>query len=264
MTLGPEPFIQEHPDGIDNILELHVRPELTVWHSTGIDWFDTALGGNGLRMTQSLVYYGDPGAGKSTISQMLADSMTGKGFNVLYNGNEEYLFQMAIRARELGLKNGYAADSITNPQKLTDKCERVMAGGGKMPFVLIQDSLQTLNDEKWGDMVNSKTPMRCMAHLFNWCKRTGAIAIVINQSTKGGAFAGSNKIKHLCDTFGRLAIDIKPKSPTFGMRLFQFEKNRMGGTASPIILSADSTRAGYMKYEGQAHRRSADEDLEDI
>lgn len=259
--MGAEPFIQELPDGIGNILDLHVKSELTKWYSTGIDWFDTALGGKGLRMTQAVIYYGDPGAGKSTISQQLADSLTGMGYGVLYNGNEEYLFQMAIRARELGLQNGYAADSITNPEKLTDKCEKMM---GKSPFILIQDSLQTLNDEKWGDQVNSKTPMRCMTHIYNWCKRTGAIVIVINQSTKGGQFAGSNKVKHVCDTFGRLAIDIKPKSSTFGKRLFQFEKNRMGGTTSPIILSPDEGRAGYMRFEGQAHRRSADDDLEDI
>lgn len=258
------PFIEELPDGIDNILNLRVRPELMAWHRTGLDWFDMALGGNGLRMTQSVIYYGGPGAGKSTITQQLADAMTGCGFNVLYNGNEEYLFQVAIRARELGLKHGYAADSITNPQKLTDKCDTMRAKDPTRPFVLLQDSLQTLNDGKWGDDVNSKTPVRCMAHIFNWCKQSGAMAVVINQSTKGGQFAGSNKLKHLCDTFGHLAVDIKPKSPTFGKRLFGFEKNRMGGTSEPAILDVDRSRAGLLVFEGMAHNRSVDEDTVDM
>lgn len=258
------PFIEELPDGIDNILNMKIHPELLVWHKTGLPWFDQAMGGNGMRKTQAVIYYGGPGAGKSTLSQQLADAMTACGFNVLYNGNEEYLFQMAIRARELGLKHGYAADSIVCPQKLTDKCDVIRAKNPKKPFVLLQDSLQLLNDGKWGDDVNSKTPVRCMDHIFKWCKRTGAMAVVINQSTKGGQFAGSNKLKHLCDTFGRLAIDVKPKSPTFGKRLFQFEKNRMGGTNSPIILHADPDRAGALTYEGVAHNRSAEEETEDV
>ncbi len=257
-------FIEELPDGIGNILDMKIRPELMQWHPTGLGWFDQALGGSGMRMTQSVIYYGGPGAGKSTMTQQLADAMTAQGFNVLYNGNEEYLFQVAIRAKELGLKHGYAADCITNPQKLTDKCDAMRAKDPKRPFVLLQDSLQTLNDEKWGDQVNSKTPMRCMAHIFNWCKKTGAMSVVINQSTKGGQFAGSNKIKHLCDTFGHLAIDIKPKSPTFGKRLFAFEKNRMGGTTSPIILSPDAKHAGLLVFEGIAHNRGLDEDVEDM
>ena len=245
--------------GVSNILDIEVPAAMRQWLSTGIPWFDMALGGRGMKRSQVLGLFGGAGAGKSTMAQMLADSLVGLGHNVLYNINEEYLFQVKLRCEELGLSNGFAADSITDPKALTDRCDTLMASRPGVPFFLIQDSLQTLNDGKWGDDVNSKTPVRCLAHLFNWCKSTGAVMIAVNHVTKGGQFAGSNKLRHMTDSFGGLVVDHRPKSPTLGKRLLAFEKNRMGGCADPVILEMDDAMGGLLVQRGIAFDSELDD-----
>lgn len=242
------------------ISRVKVPDAMRQWITTGIDWLDKALGGRGMKRSQVLYIWGGPGSGKSTLSQMLADSLSSNGIEVLYNVNEEYREQVALRCEELGLPANFAASAITDPKKLTELCDRLMAKRPGVPFVLIQDSLQTLNDGKWGELVNGKTPERCLAHLFNWAKESGATVVAVGHATKGNIFAGSNRLNHCVDAFGGIVVDRKEKSPTFTKRLLQFTKNRMGGVADPVVLDMARDRGGLLFEDGTAFDRELDEE----
>ena len=69
---------------------------------------------------------------------------------------------------------------------------------------------------------------------------------MVGHGTKGDVHAGSNRLVHMCDTFGGLRVDKKPKSATFGYRLLEFQKNRMGGVADPVVLDLDRQRGGRL------------------
>ena len=234
---------------------VQVRPEMRQWFSSGVPWLDKALGGKGFKRSQVVYLWGGPGSGKSTTAQMLADGLSKGGVQCLYNVNEEYHEQVRVRCDELGLKGEFYASAETDPKKVTKLAEELMALNPGEPFVLVQDSLQTLNDGKWGDLSNSKTPERCLAHLFEWAKTSGATVLVIGHGTKGNVFAGAQKLKHMVDTFGGIVVDRKEKSETFGMRLLQFEKNRMGGVCDPVVLDMDRLKGGRLYDVGDAFDR---------
>ena len=236
-----------------------VSDAMREWFSTGIAWFDKALGGKGIKRRQVIYIWGGPGAGKSTLAQMLSESLSVQGIQTLYNVNEEYIEQVKIRCDELGIAGSFMAHAETDPQKLTELCDVLMSEVPDKHFTLVVDSLQTLNDGKWGDLVNSKTPERCLSHLFEWAKESGATVVVIGHGTKGGVHAGSQKLMHCVDSFAGIMVDRKPKSETFGFRLLQFVKNRMGGVCDPIILDMDKNRGGLLVENGTAF----DRELED-
>ena len=68
--------------------------------------------------------------------------------------------------------------------------------------------------------------------------------IVIGQVTKGGIFAGKNKLKHLIDCHLHLSIDTDKKSDTYGKRVAEMQKNRFGpsGLYYPFQLGEKGVR----------------------
>ena len=122
----------------------------------------------------------------------------------------------------------------SNVPQLLEKCDALRAANPNKQFVLVLDSLQTMNDGKYGDATNSKTPERCLELVTNWCKENNTMAVVIGQVGKGGQFLGSNVLKHMVDAMLTLTIDLKGKpetNPTYGLRILQMTKNRFGGGA---------------------------------
>jgi predicted ATP-dependent serine protease len=224
--------------GVTNIKDVVVPASFRKWIDLG-GWLNRALGGKGGKCGQSILLCGGPGGGKTTLLQMTADALTKRGYLAVFVLNEEAFWQAALRFEELGLESGYYPMNESDPAQITAKVDVLRAlpeNAGKTVVVII-DSLQTLNDRKYGDHVNSKTPVRCLEHMTEWGKETGAVVITIGQVTKGEEFAGTNALKHLVDSFGYLRVDRKPKSPTFGYRCLWFEKNRFGGVDEPIVLT---------------------------
>jgi predicted ATP-dependent serine protease len=64
--------------------------------------------------------------------------------------------------------------------------------------------------------------------------------VAINQVTKGGNFAGSNKLRHMVDAMAFLGIE-KKNEDLLGMRKFEVLKNRFGGCGSVAFLKSAST-----------------------
>ena len=219
-----------------NILDIEVPKQLRDRKKVGITWFDDALGGDGLVPSSVMMLTGTPGAGKTTMLLQLANAITKAGHICLYNTGEESLHQVKMVAERLNLREGFYVGQDTVVTELLAHADSLRkANPGKQVFIL-QDSLQTLNDGKWGEATNSVTPMRCAEMLTDWAKATYGIVIFIGQVNKDGEFQGKNGILHAVDVRGSIYIDQKKNSETYGERIFEVTKNRFGCSGRAYIL----------------------------
>jgi DNA repair protein RadA/Sms len=218
------------------ISDIKVPEALRNRKKTGVDFFDAAVGGEGLVPSSVCMLTGTPGAGKTTMLLQLADAITGAGHVCLYNTGEESLYQVKMVAERLRLRNGFIVGQDTLVSDLLEHADHIRKSNpGKQLFVL-QDSLQTLDDGKYADGANSMTFVRCTEALTDWAKTNYSIVMFIGQVTKSGEFAGKQTILHAVDLRGQLYIDEEKKSETYGERIFEVTKNRFGCSGKSYIL----------------------------
>lgn len=239
------------PEGT-NIKDIKIPAKLRERCKTGIEWFDTALGGEGMVPSQVMMLTGTPGAGKTTMVMQLADSITKNGHHCLFNTGEESLYQTAMVAERLRIKSGFICGQDTYVDDLLRKADNIRAADKKKQIFLIQDSLPTLNDGYYKDGgTTGQTPIRCCEKLVNWAKDNYGIVIFINHVNKDGSFVGKQTVKHAIDSHGELYIDEEKKSETYGERLFTISKNRFGCSGKTMIVGM-SDKGLYEKGEMSA------------
>jgi DNA repair protein RadA/Sms len=218
-----------------NITNIKVPDALRRKIKTGVEYFDDICGGQGLTPSSVMLFTGTPGAGKSTMMLKLAESINKNGSSALFNTGEESIYQVKLSCERLKINSGFPIGQITNPHKLIEECDKFRnrpENKGK-DFVLIIDSLQTLNDEKYGHKTNNKTPERCLSIITDWCKQTMSSAIVIGQVGKDGNFIGTNVLKHMVDSMVTLTIETKDPD-LYGCRILNNVKNRFGSSGIQI------------------------------
>lgn len=227
------------------ISTIEVPPELRVKHTSGIEWLDDALGGEGgFTPTTTMMLTGGPGAGKSTLLRQLSDTLYKAGHFPVYNTGEESLFQAKMACERLGLVEDFSVGEEVMLPKLLTYLDNVKVDmkRKKRQIFLLQDSLQTLDDGKYVDSAGNsrgttgKTPAYCAQMLVDWMQRNFGVCVFIGQCTKGGEFAGQNTIKHAIDTHAHMFVDEKEKSDTYGCLLFEVQKNRWGCNGKTYIL----------------------------
>lgn len=220
-----------------NILDIEVPEALRKRVKSGLLYFDDALGGRGFTPSAVTLFTGTPGAGKTTMMLELANSLTGHGSQVLFNTAEESLYQLKMTVERLRLRHGFSAGQETLVPKLLENCDKLREKNPKKPFFLIVDSLQTLNDGKYGEhQTNSKTAERSLLQITDYCKENFCNAVIIGQVTKNGQMAGANVLKHMVDAM--MSLDVERKDDDLmGCRVLTTEKNRFGGAGHIFFLS---------------------------
>lgn len=226
-------------DSTTNILDIEVPPELERTVRTGVDWFDEAMGGEGMTPSTSMLFTGAPGAGKTTAMLQVADAITGSGNLCLFNTAEESPLQVRKVVKRLNLKHGFYIGQDVLVHKVIEHAKKIKAlkaNKGKQLFIIC-DSLQTLDDGYYGNgYTNSMTQVRAIEMITDHVKREYDIAIVIGQVTKSNEFAGKQQVKHTIDVHGHLGLDTEKNSPTWGQRQFEVQKNRFGCTGISYTL----------------------------
>ena len=224
--------------GVDtNILDVEVPEALRKRIKTGVEYFDDALGGKGFTPSMVTLFTGTPGAGKTTMMLELANSLTGSGSAVLFNTAEESLYQLKMTVERLRLRYGFIAGQETMVPQLLSNCDKIRAANPNKHFFLIVDSLQCLNDGKYGELnTNTRTAQRAMALITDYCKEHFCNAIIIGQVTKSGQMAGANVLQHMVDAMITLDVERKDQD-LMGCRVLQVEKNRFGGAGHIFFLS---------------------------
>jgi DNA repair protein RadA/Sms len=228
-----------------NILDIEVPEQLRKRVQSGLEYFDDALGGKGFTPSAVTLFTGTPGAGKTTMMLELANALSFKGSTVLFNTAEESLYQLKMTVERLRLRTGFIAGQETLVPKLLENCDKLRAQNPGKPFFLIVDSLQCLNDGKYGEhQTNSKTAQRALAMITDYCKEHFCNAIVIGQVTKSGQMAGANVLKHMVDAMVTLDVEQKDQD-LLGCRVLQTEKNRFGGAGHIFFLAL--RESGFME-----------------
>jgi DNA repair protein RadA/Sms len=223
-----------------NILDLNVPKELEQTIKTGVSFFDDALGGDGMTPSTAMLLTGTPGAGKTTMSLQIADSITKSGNVCLFNTGEESLFQVRKVAKRIGMQHGFIAGQDTLVSNILEHADSLRKQHKSKQVFLVLDSLQTLDDGKYAHgATNSMTQVRVVELVTNWCKENFGVAIIIGQVTKSGDFAGKQQVKHTVDVHGHLFIDEAKNSETYGERLFEIQKNRFGCSGKRYILGME-------------------------
>ncbi len=224
-----------------NILEVQVPRKLRKKFKSGVEYFDDALGGNGFTPSAVTLFTGTPGAGKTTMMLELANSLSRSGAAVLFNTAEESLYQLKMTVERLKLRTGFMAGEESNVPRLLENCDKIRKENPGKPFFLIVDSLQCLNDGKYGEHnTNSKTAQRSLQMITDYCKANFCNAIIIGQVTKSGKMAGANVLKHMVDAMVTLDVERKDED-LMGCRVLQVEKNRFGGAGHIFFLALRET-----------------------
>jgi DNA repair protein RadA/Sms len=235
-----------------NILDINVPKHMRVRVKTGTQIVDE-LFDQGLVPSMCGLFTGTPGAGKTTLSLTMADSVTGLGHTCLYNSGEESAYQVKMTVERLKLKNGFVwgqdemvDDIIKHARQLieTQVLNKTDKKGAPAQFFVVIDSLPTINDGKYGPgNINGTTAVRATEMLIDFCKggHKGVfpILLMIGHVTKGGMFAGKQQVKHALDFHTHLYIDDSPKSDTYGCRLIEAQKNRYGSAGKKIIVAME-------------------------
>jgi len=224
-----------------NILDIEVPEILKKKFATGVDYIDGAIGGQGFTPSAVTLFTGEPGAGKTTMMLKLADAATAKGGVALFNTAEESLYQTSMTAKRLKLKNGFLCGNTDDIRELLKQSKKIIKSNPNKQFILIVDSLQCLDDGKYGNgHKTSGTAIRCLELITDFCKEYAAIGIVINQVNKQGKMAGSNKLKHMVDAHMHLSVE-KKEADLIGCRVLETQKNRFGGCGHIYFLTLNKT-----------------------
>lgn len=219
-----------------NILDIRVPQKLRERHECGIPYIDTAFGGQGFTPSTITLFTGEPGAGKTTLMLELANALTSKGYTTLFNTAEESLYQVKLTCERLELNSGFIAGQESYMPRLLKNCNLLRKKNPSAPFFLIVDSLQTLNDGKYGEeSTNSQSAVRSLQMLTDYAKEHYINVICIGQVNKSGSMAGSQKLKHMVDAMLHLSIERKDEDFK-GLRVLETIKNRFGGAGWTFFL----------------------------
>tara|TARA_B100001989_G_scaffold245399_1_gene215126 strand:+ start:1698 stop:2447 length:750 start_codon:yes stop_codon:yes gene_type:complete len=233
-------------DGIifgTNILDINIPNKLRERNPCGVEYIDAAFGGEGFTPSTISLFTGEPGSGKTTLMLTLANALTSQGYMCLFNTAEESLYQVKLTCERLGLESGFIAGQESYVPRLLAQCNLLRKKGGNRPFFLIVDSLQTLNDGKYGEEnTNSQSAVRSLQMLTDYAKEHYINVICIGQVNKSGNMAGSQKLKHMVDAMLHLSIEKKDEDFK-GFRVLETIKNRFGGAGWTFFL--DLKKEGF-------------------
>lgn len=204
---------------------------------TGIGAFDRVLGG-GFVAGAVILFSGEPGAGKSTLTLSVAHSYAEKGKSVLYVSGEESVEQITLRARRIGAdsENLYLADE-TDLSVILGQIDDVQ------PDLVVVDSIQTMaSPDVDGRAGGIAQVQEVTAILTRVAKSRHIPMIIIGQVTKDGNLAGPRTLEHAVDQ----TISLEGDKQT-ALRILRTGKNRFGSTDAVSVL--EQTEKGLVEVE---------------
>ena len=203
----------------------------------------------GLMKGTNYAIVGDPGIGKTTVMlDMLAD-LQRKGKKVLFISgemNQIDMFGYVQRYPKFGDVPILFMGDYTDQNNLK-VMENILSEGWDV--VLIDSMAEVQNSvvdthKGWMSSKKAETELLNLFERHNLGENDSELNtafLVIQQVTKGGEFAGSNRFKHMMTGMAHM------KWTKEGERSFFFSKNRRGGDMSVRLFSLqDSNRVGWL------------------
>ena len=193
----------------------------------------------GLMKGTNYAFVGDPGVGKTTVLlDMLAD-MQAKGQKVLFVSGEMNRIDMVGYVKRYpkfaNVPILFMGDYIENDPLVV--LQAVLSEGYD---VVLVDSFAELAvavvDFHGGTMKNAETKLLNIFEKHNKGENQtnrNTCFMIIQQVTKGGEFAGSNRFKHMITAMAHMKFNAE------GGRAMWFSKNRRGGEMNKQFFSLD-------------------------
>ena len=215
-----------------------------------IDHFFSSEGG--VMPGTCVVVAGEPGVGKSTGLLDVISDIRSKSKKVLYISGEMNRIDMVgyckrypkFKELDILFMGDYADDC---PLQV---CETVLIEGSYDCVVV--DSLAELAsfyvEIHGGTYKGATSRFLSLFEKHNLGENNGNVNtafLIIQQVTKSGSFAGSNKVKHLATAMMEIKFDKET-----GSRYLQFSKNRRGGNANKLYYSLNTVNRVDWMYEG--------------
>ena len=221
---------------IEKLKDVVVPREYTQRILLGVKGIDEAFGGPnpGIVAGSSMMFTGQPGAGKSTLCLQMAELFQIASCSVLYNLGEENRYAIRQRGERLGIQGGFSVGQIEDVNELIASVVDGCYG------VLLQDSLQTLRD---GDLTGPTLLKSCARKLHELSHDKGIVVIIVGQVNKANVFAGPQEVKHTFDAHAHLSVDKN------GRRFFELQKNRNGPAFVKFECSLDKYGMSFGKNE---------------
>jgi DNA repair protein RadA/Sms len=194
--------------------------------STGVGELDRVLGG-GFVAGSTMLLFGEPGVGKSTLALMSLCSLARSGNSVLLIAAEESASQVAQRARRLGeVPTGLDVAATTE----VGAAEQLLRE--RRPTLCVVDSISAMSDDALASVAGSVPQIRHAAErLCGAAKTSGTALILVGHVTKDGELAGPRTLEHLVDTVVRIEGD---RHGT--LRFIRAMKHRFGATGEVGLL----------------------------
>ena len=204
----------------------------------------------GLMKGTNYAFVGDPGVCKSTVLlDMLAD-MQAKGQNVLFVSGEMNRIDMVGYVKRYPKFNNvpilFMGDYIENDPLVI--LESVLSEGYDVVLVdSFAEVAVAVVDYHGGTMKNAETKILNLLEKHNQAENRNKVNtafMLIQQVTKGGNFAGSNRFKHMLTGMAHMKFD------SDGGRAIFFSKNRRGGEMNKLFFSLNqANHVGWLFTE---------------
>tara|TARA_R110000772_G_scaffold189332_1_gene300335 strand:- start:344 stop:1147 length:804 start_codon:yes stop_codon:yes gene_type:complete len=225
-------------------------PQLFVPMKTGTK-IDALLSSEGGMMKgTNVAFVGDPGVGKTTVLLDMLANMKAKGSKTLFISgemNQIDMVGMVKRFPKFGdLPILFMGDFIEHDPLVIIKA--ILSEG--FDSVLVDSFAElavAVTDFHGGTMKNAETKL---LNLFEQHNKGGnqekrnTNFMIIQQVTKGGEFAGSNRFKHMITAMAHIKFEQE------GGRAIWFSKNRRGGEMNKLFFSLNqSNHVGWLFTE---------------
>ena len=235
---------------LDNI---DIDPRMMKVMKTGLSIDNLFSHEGGIPAATNIMMIGDPGVGKTTVLLDTIAKAQSKGAKTLFISGEmgkKQMFKYTERFSQFGeLETIFMQDFLDYNTK--DVIEQVLDRG--YDLVLIDSAAEIIEGVRDDNNWDRKT---AESWLVDVCIRNNkgenkttmfTSFLLIQQVTKAGVFAGSNKLKHLVDAMGEMRREAERDG---GRTFINFTKNRNGLVDNKVYFELSNKSISYGSVEG--------------
>ena len=227
---------------------LNIDPKMMVTMKTGLKIDNLISHEGGIPASTNIMMIGDPGVGKTTVLLDVLAAAQNKGSKCLFISGEmgkKQMFKYTQRFPQFGnIQTLFMQDYLEYNTK--DVIEQVLNMG--YDLVLIDSAAEIIDgvrdDNNWDrKMAESWLVDVCVKNNKGENKSNSYTSfMLIQQVTKAGVFAGSNKLKHLVDAMG----EMRRESEREGSGTYvNFTKNRNGLVDNKMYYELSNNKIVY-------------------
>jgi len=233
---------------VSTLDNLNIDPRMMKTMKTGLSVDGLFSHEGGIPSATNIMMIGDPGVGKTTVLLDVLSAAQKKGAKCLFISGEmgrKQMFKYTQRFPHFGnIETLFMQDYLEYNTK--DVVEQVLDRGYDL---VLMDSAAEIIDGVRDD--NNWDRKMAEAWLVDLCVKNNkgenktqsfTSFLLIQQVTKSGVFAGSNKLKHLVDAMGEMRREAESNG---GATFINFTKNRNGIVDNKVYFQLGNKNIQY-------------------